>query len=71
MLTALYIDTLISDAQGLVTPVSGLICFKFELTQAFMHALVSCKNEKVPIYNEGVRVVTIILPFLSNPLRFI
>ena len=42
--------------------VSGLIWFKFKLIQAFMHALVSCKNEEVPIKNEGVRVVTTFLP---------
>ena len=33
--------------------VSGLIWLKSELIQAFMHALVSCKNEEVPIKNEG------------------
>ena len=46
MLT-LYID--FSDAQGQKTPVSGWIWLKIKLIQAFMHALVSCKNEKVPI----------------------
>ena len=31
---------------------------KFELIQAFMHVLVTCKNEEDPIKNEGVRVFT-------------
>ena len=35
---------------------------KFELIQAFMHVLVSCKNEKVPIKNEGTRVAATFLP---------
>ena len=34
--------------------VSGLIWFKFELIQAFMHVLVSCKNEEVPIKIEAL-----------------
>ena len=29
---------------------------KFELIQAFMHVLVTCKNEEDPIKNEGARV---------------
>ena len=29
---------------------------KFELTQAFMHVLITCKNEEDPIKNEGARV---------------
>ena len=31
---------------------------KFELTQAFMHVLVTCKNEDDRINNEGARVFT-------------
>ena len=38
--------------------VQGLICQNFELTQAFMVDLVTCKNEEDPIKNEGARVVT-------------
>ena len=35
----------------------------FTLIQAFVHALVSCKNEEVPIKNKGTsRVVTAFLP---------
>ena len=36
---------------------------KFELIQAFMHVLDTCKNEEDPIKNEGARVFTIFLPF--------
>ena len=35
---------------------------KFELIQAFMHVLVTCKNEEDPIKNEGARVITRFLP---------
>ena len=49
--------------------VSGGIWPKFEIIQAFMHALVTCKNENVTcknendsIKNEGARVVTTFFP---------
>ena len=35
---------------------------KFELIQAFMHVLVTCKNEDAGCKNEGARVVTRFLP---------
>ena len=35
---------------------------KFELIQAFMHVLVTCKNEDDQIKNEGARVFTRFLP---------
>ena len=35
---------------------------KFELIQALMVVLVTCKNEKDPIKNEGTRVLTTFLP---------
>ena len=35
---------------------------KFELIQAFMHALDTCKNEEDPIKNEGAIVFTRFLP---------
>ena len=35
---------------------------KFELIQAFMHVLITCKNEDDQIKNEGARVVTRFLP---------
>ena len=35
---------------------------KFELIQAFMHVLDTCKNEEDPIKNEGSSVFTRFLP---------
>ena len=35
---------------------------KFELIQAFVYVLVTCKNEEGPIKNEGARVFTRFLP---------
>ena len=35
---------------------------EFELIQAFMHVLDTCKNEEDPIKNEGARVITRFLP---------
>ena len=35
---------------------------KFELIQAFMHVLFTCKNEDDQIKNEGARVFTRFLP---------
>ena len=49
VVTTLYIN--ISDAQGQITGVG--IWPKFELIQAFMHVLVTCKNEDDQIKNEG------------------
>ena len=61
VVTTLYIN--ISDAQGQITLVfGGGIWPKFELIQAFMHVLVTCKNEDDQIKNEGARVCTISLP---------
>ena len=37
--------------------VSGGIPPKFELIQAFIVVLVTCKNEEDPIKNEGARVL--------------
>ena len=52
-----------SDTQGQITlelvAVSGR---KFELIQAFMHVLVTCKNEDDRFKNEGARVFTRFLP---------
>ena len=36
---------------------SGILS-KFEIIQAFMVVLVTCKNEEDPIKNEGSRVIT-------------
>ena len=38
--------------------VSGRILPKFELIEAFIVVLVTCKNEEDPIKNEGARVLT-------------
>ena len=65
MLIRLY--DVFSDAQGQLTPKSAAeFCrnsnssklLKFELIQAFIVVLVSCKNEEDPIKNEGARVLT-------------
>ena len=37
---------------------SGVIVAKFELIQAFIVVLVTCKNEEDPIKTEGARVLT-------------
>ena len=58
--TTLYIN--FSDAQGQITQVGGCIWPKFELIQAFMHVLVTCKNEDDRFKNEGARVFTRFLP---------
>ena len=42
--------------------VGGGILPKFELIQAFMHVLVTCKNEDDRLKNEGARVFTRFLP---------
>ena len=42
--------------------VCGGIWPKFELIQAFMHVLLTCKNEVDQIKNEGARVLTRFLP---------
>ena len=42
-----------SEAQGQLTPKSAAeFCQKFELIQAFIVVLVTCKNEEDPIINE-------------------
>ena len=53
MLTSLLFD--FSDAQGQLTPKSAA---EFELIQAFIVVLVTCKNVKDPIKNKGSRVLT-------------
>ena len=53
--TSLYID--FSDAQGQITLESVVVS-----GQAFMHVLVTYKNEVDSYKNEGARVVTRFLP---------
>ena len=48
--------------KGSNSEVSDGILPKFELFQAFMVDLVTCKNEEDPLENEGTRVVTTFLP---------
>ena len=58
--TALYSN--FTDAQGQITGVGVGIWPKFELIKAFMHVLVTCKNEDDQIKNERARVFTRFLP---------
>ena len=43
---------------------NSIVCLKFKLIQAFMHVLVTCKNEDDSIKNEWARVVTTFFPLL-------
>ena len=54
--TRLYLDFSLSKADNSL--VSDRIWFNFELVQAFMIVLLTCKNEEVSIKNEGARVAT-------------
>ena len=54
--------SLISEAQGQLTPVSDGILLKFKFIQAFMVDLATCKNEEDSSENEGTRMVTTFLP---------
>ena len=66
--TTLYSN--FSEAQGQITlvlvSVSGRVGVgiwpQFELIQAFLYVLVTCKNEDDRIKNEGARVFTRFLP---------
>ena len=62
VLTTLNIN--FSDAQGQITLKLAVVYIwpKFELIQAFMHVLLTCKNEDDRIKNEGARVFTRFLP---------
>ena len=42
--------------------VSGIIWLKFKLIQVSMVTLVTCKDEKDPIKNDGARVLTTFSP---------
>ena len=59
VVTTLYNN--ISDAQGQITLVLVVVSGR-KLIQAFMHVLVTCKNEDDQIKNEGARVFTKFLP---------
>ena len=57
MLTRLY-DVFFRRSRAAKSKVSGGILPKFELIQAFIVVLITCKNEEHPIQNEGARVLT-------------
>ena len=60
MFTTLYIN--FSDAQGQITVELVAVSGRNELIQAFMHVIVTCKNEDDRFKNEGARVFTRFLP---------
>ena len=61
VLTRLY-DVFFRRSRATNSEVSGGILPKFELIQAFIVVLVTCKNEEDPIKNEGARVLKIFSP---------
>ena len=60
VLTRLYV-VFFRHSRAAYSKVSGGILPKFELIQAFIVVLVTCKNEEDPIKNEGGRVLTSLL----------
>ena len=61
VVTTLYSN--FSDAQGQITLVLVSVSGRnLKIIQAFMHVLVTCKNEDDQIKNEGARVFTRFLP---------
>ena len=50
---------------------SGRIWPNFELIQALMHVLITCKYEKDPIKNSGENVMTSFYPLLVYEIFFI
>ena len=61
VLTRLY-DVFFKSSRPTNSKVSGGILPKFELIQAFIVVLATCKNEKEPIKNEGARMLTRLSP---------
>ena len=59
--TSLYTDFFRRSRAG-NSVFSGRIWLKLELIQAYMHVLISCKNEEDPIKTDGARVFTTCLP---------
>ena len=57
VLTSLY-DVFFRRSRATNSEDSGGILSKFELIQAVIVVLVTCKNEEDPIKNEGARVLT-------------
>ena len=64
MLTTLYMD-FFQMLNTVNTVVSGRILLKFELIQAFMHVLVSCRNEEDQIKNKDAKSVHNISPVVG------
>ena len=60
VLTRLYV-VFFRRSRAANSEVSGGILPKFELIQAFIVVLVTCKNEENPIKNEGAKVLTSLL----------
>ena len=50
-------DVFFKHSRATNSEVSGGILAKYELIQAFIVVLVTCKNEEDPIKNEGARVL--------------
>ena len=61
VLTRVY-DVFFRHLRANNSEVSGRILPKFELIQAFIVVLITCKNEEDPIKNEGARVLTRLSP---------
>ena len=57
VLTRLY-EVFFRRSRATNSEVSGGILPKFELIQAFIVVLITCKNEEDPLKNEGTRVLT-------------
>ena len=57
-----HYTSIFQTRKGSYSGVGGDIWPKFELIQAFMHIIVTCKNEDDRFKNEGARVFTRFLP---------
>ena len=64
VLTRLY-DVFFRRSRANNSEVRGRILPKFELIQAFIVVLITCKNEEDPIKNEGARVLISFLHYKS------
>ena len=62
VLSRLY-DVFFRRSRATNSEVSGRILPKFELIEALIVVLVTCKNDEYPIKNEGARVPTRFPPF--------
>ena len=69
VLTRLYYVVFSRRSRAANSEDSGGILPKFELIQAFIVVLVTCKNEEDPIKNEGARVLTSLFFDFSDAQR--